>query len=168
MAKNSKYKHTTNQHKKLVGTFHQTRHGDAIAEEIIKSKDLIASENQILLSSKKFNTEQLELFNDIIQLLERSGTLQKVGLRFVEIFCIQYKHFQDAEENIEKFGTTIVIPMKYGDTTKKNPAVDVQIGAYNIMMDIAGKFGFHPLAQSKIHLNGGNEKAKEGGFASRF
>lgn len=95
--------------------------------------------------------------------------MQKVGLRFVEIFCIQYQHFQDAEENIEKFGTTIVIPMKYGDTTKKNPAVDVQIGAYNIMMDIAGKFGFHPLAQSKIHLNGGNEKAKEGsGFASRF
>lgn len=153
----SKFKHSTNAQKKLVGTFNTTRHSGKVAEQI--SKQDVRLE---LVQSDKFNDAQMALFNDIILLLTESGTLQNVGLRFVEMFCIQYRIYIESKENIEKNGSVLVIPMEYGDTTKKNPAIDVMNGAFSQMMDIANKFGFHPLAQSKINSpNAGNKGKKE-------
>ena len=87
MTSNSKFKHTTNKQKKLVGTFNATRHKKAIAEKIDQSKDVIVSKSEErLLISSTYDKAQIELFNDIMQLLEVSGTKQKVGIRFVDMF----------------------------------------------------------------------------------
>lgn len=171
MPTNSKFKHTTNKQKKLVGTFNATRHKKAIAEKIDQSKDVVVSKSEErLLISSTYDKAQIELFNDIMQLLEVSGTKQKVGIRFVDMFCIQYKLYMDARLNVEKSGSVISVPMKYGDITKKNPAIDVMNGAFAQMMEIANKFGFHPLAQSKIKgvNDSDSKKNKESKFAGRF
>lgn len=153
----SKFKHSTNAHKKLVGTFNKTKHSGKVAEKIAKQELRLE-----LVQSDTFNPRQMSLFNDIILLLTESGTLQNVGLRFVEMFCIQYKIYMEAKNKVDLNGSTISVDMKYGPVEKKNPAIDVMNGAFSQMMDIANKFGFHPLAQSKINSpNDGNKGKKE-------
>ncbi len=122
------------------------------------------------VKSDKFNEIQKELVNDIVELLTRSGTLQNVGLRFVEMFCIQYKIYLSAKDNVESQGEVITVPMKYGDTTKKNPALDVMNNAFTQMITIADKFGFTPLAQSKIKIEITKEEDNEEGksISARF
>lgn len=164
----SKYAHSTNSFKKTVGTFNKTRHGKAVAEKL--SKESTPKIKMELVNSDKFDKVQMELFNDIVELLTRSGTLQNVGLRFVEMFCIQYKIYLNAKNNVESQGEVITVPMKYGDTTKKNPALDVMNNAFTQMITIADKFGFTPLAQSKIKVEITREETSEDqkSLSSRF
>lgn len=147
--------HKTNKQKRALGTYRPGRSGD-VMEEFIKPE-----KGMKLIAPKYFNQEQTELFNDIVSLLTSTNTLQKVGMRFIEAFCYQYKIYKDCIKDIDENGLTITIPMKYGDTTKKNPSVDVMNGAFTQMITIADRFGFTPLAQSKIHVVNGKNKGNE-------
>lgn len=149
-----KKKHKTNAQKKQLGTYREDRHGDVMEESLPKTEVK-------LIVPKYFNQEQTELFNDIVELLTATNTLQKVGMRFIELFCYQYKIYKESLKDIEQNGITITVAMKYGDTNKKNPAVDVANGAFSQMITIADRFGFTPLAQSKIHVVNGKNKGKD-------
>lgn len=66
-------------------------------------------------------------------------------------------------EDIEKRGNIIMQTSSYGTTEKVNPSWTVAQNSFSSMQSIADRFGFTPVAQSKIKEIGllGKEKPKD-------
>lgn len=52
--------------------------------------------------------------------------------------------------DIEKRGNLIIQETNYGITEKVNPSVTVATNSFSSMQSIADRFGFTPVAQSRI------------------
>lgn len=97
-----------------------------------------------------FTRDQKELWRVICETLKAVNLLQPIGMHMIEIYCHQYRMYQDAAKAVHASGLLLHYKTKYGEITKKNPHLDIMAGCFKALTSIADRFGFTPLSQSKI------------------
>lgn len=107
----------------------------------------------------------------ICQTLFSVGILQDIGWHMIDVYCRQYRLFMDSLKDIKDTGGVITsYSASGGEVNKMHPSVSVMERSFSIMTNIADRFGFSPLSQSRLkHIaNGGDGKEKEKGDGFNF
>ena len=74
------------------------------------------------------------------------GVLSKFDRATLAVYCGAYAIWVDAMENIQKYGTMIKSPNGY---PTQSPYMSLANRQADIMMKIAGEFGFTPASRSR-------------------
>ena len=85
-------------------------------------------------------------WNRIVGELTVLGVLSKFDRATLAVYCGAYAIWVDSMENIQKYGTMIKSPNGY---PTQSPYVSLANRQADIMMKIAGEFGFTPASRSR-------------------
>lgn len=148
--------------KKLRGTYRKDRDGIKMDLEPMQ---------EIPICPAHYDDETKDIWYSIVGSLHKVKLLQSVGIPQIKIFCDQYMIYKENIEDVRKNGSRLTVRSKNGNVVvKRNPALDVIQSTYSIIGQISDRFGFNPLAQSRIKNvgNGGDGKEKEEGDGFNF
>ena len=82
--------------------------------------------------------------------LHRLGLLTVVDVTMLEMYCLAYGRWMDAEEHVRLEGTIVLSPLK--ETPMQNPYLSIANRAMEQMLKLSQEFGFTPASRSKIHI----------------
>jgi P27 family predicted phage terminase small subunit len=124
----------------------KTQNESGTAPDEVDSLDVTPTANQLLECPPELPPLAREEWNRIVGELTALEVLSRFDRGPLAVYCGAYALWADATEALQKFGTMIKSPTGY---PVQSPYVAVVNRQAEIMMRMAGEFGFTPAARSR-------------------
>jgi P27 family predicted phage terminase small subunit len=93
-----------------------------------------------------------EEWKRIIAILREEKSLEEIDIKTLEIYCVSYENWRNAEEDIQKNGTTFKTDSGYEQI---RPAVNVSSTSLKNMQAAAKELGLTTASRARIQKNKG-------------
>lgn len=94
----------------------------------------------------------------IVPKLKELGLLTDIDVVALEVYCMTYSEYVQAEKVLEKKGRVYLALTRDGNSLKARPEVGISQKARHLMKAYLAEFGMTPSSRSKVVVSGNNDK----------